>query len=171
MCTFALKFTIWNKLEPCLIYVWICCEEIHYLGKCIWFDLQIYKTSSFLKCIKISLKIPVYKILKYVFVQQSCIHFTVYIRVVPHVIFVMCLCLLLQSGVSEGETEKDRLLFNCLNTLLKLLRECDLIRDAKWTDDMNLIWGKFRKMKHLARQFKQLSFFGIWLNFLSIKVN
>ncbi|XP_034333284.2 small subunit processome component 20 homolog [Magallana gigas] len=44
------------------------------------------------------------------------------------------------SGGSEGETEKDRLLFNCLNTLLKLLRECDLIRDAKWTDDMNLIW-------------------------------
>lgn len=87
---FALKFTIWNKLEPCLIYVWINCEEIHYLGKCIWFDLQIYKTSSLLKCINISLKIPVYKILKYVFVQQSCIHFTVYICVVPHVIFVMC---------------------------------------------------------------------------------
>lgn len=82
---------------------------------------------------------------------------------------VVCLCLWLQSGGSEGETEKDRLLFNCLNTLLKLLRECDLIRDAKWTDDMNLIWGKFRKMKHLARQFKQLSFFGIWLNFCQLK--
>lgn len=143
-------------------------KKIHYLEKCILFDLQIYKTSSLLKCIKISLKIN--KILKYV-LQQSCIRFTVYICRVPYVILVMCLSLWLQSGGHEGETEKDRLLFNCLNTLLKLLRECDLIRDAKWTDDMNLIWGKFRKMKHLARQFKQLSFFSIWLNFLSIKVN
>ncbi|XP_062575188.1 small subunit processome component 20 homolog [Saccostrea cucullata] len=41
---------------------------------------------------------------------------------------------------SDGETEKDRLLFNCLNTLLKLLRECDIIRDVKWTEEMNIIW-------------------------------
>ncbi|XP_061192168.1 small subunit processome component 20 homolog [Saccostrea echinata] len=41
---------------------------------------------------------------------------------------------------SDGETEKDRLLFNCLNTLLKLLRECDIIRDVKWMEEMNIIW-------------------------------
>ncbi|XP_078326712.1 small subunit processome component 20 homolog isoform X1 [Crassostrea virginica] len=44
------------------------------------------------------------------------------------------------SRSSDGETERDRLLFNCLNTLVKLLRECNLIRDAKWTPEMNIIW-------------------------------
>lgn len=143
---FALKFTIWNKLEPFLIYVWINCEEIHYLGKCIWFDLQIYKTSSLLKCINISLKIPVYKILK-VCICTTVLYSFHSLHLCSTPCYLCNVCLWLQSGVSEGETEKDRLLFNCLNTLLKLLRECDLIRDAKWTDEMNLIWGKSRNMK------------------------
>ncbi|XP_056016221.1 small subunit processome component 20 homolog [Ostrea edulis] len=41
---------------------------------------------------------------------------------------------------STGETEKDRLLYHCMNTLLKLLRECDIIRDVKWREEMNIIW-------------------------------
>lgn len=54
----------WNT-----VYVWISNQENHYPGKCILFDLQIYKIPSLLKCIKycttiFSLKI--YKILKHI---------------------------------------------------------------------------------------------------------
>lgn len=52
-----------------------------------------------------------------------------------------------QSRSSDGETERDRLLFNCLNTLVKLLRECNLIRDTKWTPEMNIIWGVWYSQK------------------------
>ena len=34
------------------------------------------------------------------------------------------------------------MLYNMLNTLIKILRECNqVIRDKMWMENMNIIWG------------------------------
>ena len=41
------------------------------------------------------------------------------------------------------EHDQDHMLYNTLNTLIKVLRDCDqLLRDEKWSENMNVIWGK-----------------------------
>ena len=47
----------------------------------------------------------------------------------------------LQLERQSVEHDQDRMLYNMLNSLTKILRDCSqVIRDEKWRDNMNVIW-------------------------------
>ncbi|KAJ8314703.1 hypothetical protein KUTeg_006853 [Tegillarca granosa] len=43
------------------------------------------------------------------------------------------------------EQDVDHLLYNTLNTLCKILQECNILRSSKWTENMNVIWEHIEK--------------------------
>ncbi|XP_033739688.1 small subunit processome component 20 homolog isoform X2 [Pecten maximus] len=45
----------------------------------------------------------------------------------------------------SGEQDEDHLLFNILNLLLKVLRECNVVRTPKWQHQMDTIWDYTQK--------------------------
>lgn len=50
-----------------------------------------------------------------------------------------------QAKSASLEHDQDQMLYNSLNTLLKILRECrQVLTSSKWESNMNVIWGKFK---------------------------
>lgn len=48
----------------------------------------------------------------------------------------------LQCSDDVEVRNNDHLLFITLSTLIKIFKECGVVRDSKWTEQVNTIWGK-----------------------------
>ncbi|XP_064596875.1 small subunit processome component 20 homolog [Liolophura sinensis] len=67
-----------------------------------------------------------------------------------------------QEGVTQGEEQElDQLLFNCLNSLMKILRECNVLRNPKWTLHFSVIWDHIRH---------HLTYDHMWVRYVSCQL-
>ena len=60
------------------------------------------------------------------------------------------------------EHDQDHMLYNMLNSLGKLLRDCNqVIRDKKWRDNMNVIWGMIYILFLVTNRLSKARIFGM----------
>ena len=58
-------------------------------------------------------------------------------------IYPKCMIIYFQSEMDETvEREQDHLLFSLLSLLIKILRDCDIIRKPQWAPKLRDVWGE-----------------------------